>query len=90
MKRHYSNLVTEPPIYWQFDSLSNQNVSYDHDDSNGDNCHYNLNGIDENESKKIFDSIISKNLSICGRKSIYQNDEIKNLLDIGEVKINTF
>lgn len=55
ISRFYKKVGGEPAFFWEFDEDDlPSGHSIDLDTSNGDPCHYNINGLSENRLEKFF------------------------------------
>jgi hypothetical protein len=64
-------VVWEPPIFWKFDATTELPPSHhvEPDNSDGDDCHRLVKGIDDDTLWKIFDRRKISDFSICNNGS---------------------
>jgi hypothetical protein len=71
LRKHYKRfpgVLREPPVYWRFDTaiaFSKAPHTLEQDASDGDDCHYLVKGIDDENLWKIFEIQPFSNFSVC-------------------------
>jgi hypothetical protein len=64
--KQYKHLITEPVSFWKLDdSIIPKESSFHQDNSNGDDCHFNLTDITDRQARKLFKDSYKDNLWSC-------------------------
>jgi hypothetical protein len=75
IRAFYPQRFPEPIVFWEFDSeqsLPSHATLVQKDSESGDSCHYNIQGISINESKRIIYAVPVNNCSVCDNGIIRQ------------------
>ena len=86
---HYLKKAS-PPLFWRIsDTKFPREFTKQHDNSNGDNCHYNIFGISNNKARRIFYENIENAIFLCvdGQPQTRTMTEIKELIRTGGIKL---